>query len=284
MVDVKVFTDQFGEVDKATEKRIKKLLRNAKTISQQQANILQSIIDDAQRELDKLKTVDEVTIFTRRNIFLTAAALDMLALYQNNNGKMFKYGTQFTNQKPSGTVRLLEESVKQSTSAFVTKMGDDIRTKASKIVSDGIGKRLSSNDISAQLKKELDITRARANTIARTEAMRAAHAGSYAQALREGKQFFIVDSRAEACIICKRQYLGKIFDITETRMMPPLHPNCACIPIYFDNTADAQRWADKIGFDIERQVAAIEKQGKTINKDGTGAEVIKIPADKRLKN
>jgi hypothetical protein len=114
--------------------------------------------------------------------------------------------------------------------------------------------------------------------------MRAAHAGSYAQAIREGKSYFIVDSRAEACIFCKREYLGKIFSITEARMMPPLHPNCACIPIYFDNTDDAQRWADKIGFDIEKQVAAIEKQGSIVKKDGTGTEVIKIPADKRLKD
>jgi hypothetical protein len=78
--------------------------------------------------------------------------------------------------------------------------------------------------------------------------------------------------------------MGQIFDMKESRKMPPLHPNCACIPLYFNDFDEAARWATKIGYDIEKQVAALEKKGLTIKKDGTGAEVSKIPAKKRLKD
>ena len=284
MVDIKVFTDQFAKLDKKTEAKIKKLLGNAKNITQLQAKTLQSIIDDALRQVGKIASVEQAGIFASINIFQTSNATDKLIPYNNNIGKMFQFGVKFTSKEPSVTVLQLEESVKQSTARYITKLGEDLKTRAGQIVADGVKFNIPSNDIVANLEKELKISRARANSIARTETMRAAHAGSYAQALREGKGFFIVDSRAEACILCKREYMGQIFDMKESRKMPPLHPNCACIPLYFNDFDEAARWATKIGYDIDKQVAQLEQQGKIIKKDGTGAEVSKIPAKKRLKN
>jgi SPP1 gp7 family putative phage head morphogenesis protein len=284
MVDVKVFTDMYGKIDKKTEAKIKKFLGNAKNITQLQAKTLQSIINDALRSIGKITTIEEAAIFASVNVFQTSKATEKLIPYQDNMGKMFRFGVKFTSKEPSATVLQLEESVKQSTARYITKLGEDLKTRAGEIVSDGVKFNIPSNDIVANLEKELNISRARANSIARTETMRAAHAGSYAQAIREGKSFFIVDSRAEACILCKKKYMGQIFDITESREMPPLHPNCACIPLYFNDFDDAARWATKIGYDIEKQVAMLEQKGKIIKKDGTGAEVSKIPAKKRLKN
>ena len=286
MVDIKVFTDQLKEkhLDKNTEAKIKKLLGNAKNITQLQAKTLQSIIDDALRTVGKITSVEQAGIFATVNIFQTSKATEKLIPYNDNIGKMFKFGVKFTSKEPSATVLQLEDMVKQSTQRYITKLGEDLKTRAGEIVSDGVKFNIPSNDIVANLEKELKISRARANSIARTETMRAAHAGSYAQAIREGKSYFIVDSRAEACILCKREYMGQIFDMKESRKMPPLHPNCACIPIYFNDFDEAARWATKIGYDIEKQVAVLEKKGLTIKKDGTGAEVSKIPAKKRLKN
>jgi SPP1 gp7 family putative phage head morphogenesis protein len=284
MVDTKVFTDMFGKIDKKTEAKIKKLLKNSKTITQLQAKTLQSIIDDALRSVGKIASVEQAAIFASVNIFQTSKATEKLIPYQDNMGKMFRFGVSFTSKEPSNTVLQLEESVKQSTQRYITKLGEDLKTRAGEIVADGIKFNIPPNDIVANLEDQLKISRARANTIARTETMRSAHAGSYAQALREGKKYFIVDSRAEACALCKREYLGEIFDMTETKMMPPLHPNCACIPIYFVDFDDAARWATKIGYDIEKQIKQLTDKGLTVKKDGTGTEVNKFKPDRRLKN
>ena len=284
MVDVKVFTDQFGKIDKATEKRIKKLLGNSKTITQLQAKILQSIIDDALKMTSKIVTPAEASIYATVNIFDTTKANEKLIPYQNNIGRAFKFGVNFQSDTPSQTILALEESVKQSTKKYITNLGDDLKTQAGDIVANGIKNNIPVNDIVAKLEVDLNTSRARANSIARTETMRAAHAGSYAQAIRDGKQYYIVDSRAEACTICKRKYTGQVFDITDASAMPPLHPNCACIPVYFNELDEANRWATKIETDINNQVKQLEQKGLEVKPDGTGAEVNKIAPDKRVKN
>ena len=212
MVDVKVFTDQLDEkhLDAKTEAKIRKLLKNAKTITQQQALILQKIIDGELSNLSKAKTVEQLNILSQVNIFTTTTAAEALVAYQNNISKMFQFGLKFSNKTPSSTVKLMEEGVKQSTMTWITKLGDDMKTRAGQIVADSIGKSIPVNDIVANLEKELQVTRARANSIARTETMRAAHAGSYGQAIRDGKQYYIIDSRAEACKICKRKFTDEV--------------------------------------------------------------------------
>lgn len=284
MVDVKVFTDQYGKIDAVTEKRIKALLGNAKVVSQQQAKVLQSIIDESIREVKRLQTLEQALAYSTSNPFTTTAATETLIKYQENVAKMFKFGLKFTNKTPSSTVKLLEEGVKQSTMQWITGLGDDLKTRAGEIVADGISKSIPVNDIVAKLEEQLQITRSRANSIARTETMRAAHAGSYGQAIRDGKQYYVIDSRAEACTYCKKRFTDEVFDITDPGPMPPAHPNCACIPIYFDSYDDAVRWAGKISRDIAHQEQQLLDQGKIIKPDGTGTEVNKLNPKKRLKN
>lgn len=284
-VDVQVFKDQLSEkkLDIATEKRIKKLLGNAKTITVQQAGIIQGLIDDAIRALND-KTLLELSVSIGANPFTTTKANEALLVYQNNIERMFKYGIGFSSKTPSSVVLQLQESVKQSSMQYITKMGEDFKTRAGQIMSDGLKREMSPNEISARLQRELEITRARANTIARTETMRAAHTGSLGQARRDGKQYYIIDSRAEACKRCIKTYKGRVFSIDDLAVFPPLHPNCACIPVYFNTMEEANRWAERVSNDIDKQIRQLESEGKTINPDGTGAEVNKKPASDRVKN
>lgn len=286
MVDVKVFEDQLKEkhLDAKTEAKIRKLLKTSKIITQQQASILQRIIDGQIKIINSAVTLDQLSITANINPFATTAASEALLEWQANTGKIFEVGIKFSNKEMSKTVKLLEDGVKQSTMTWITKLGEDMKTRAGQIVADGIGKSIPVNDVVANLEKELNITRARANSIARTETMRAAHAGSYAQAIRDGKQYYIIDSRAEACRICKKKFTDEIFDITDPGPMPPAHPNCACIPLYFDTFEEAARWATKISRDINNQIKQLEDQGKVVKPDGTGTEVNKITPDRRLKN
>lgn len=274
LVNVSVFTDQIKEkkLDKATEVKIRKLLGNSKKVTQAQAGILQGIIDEAISSLSKIKTVEQAKVFSTINIFNTTSALEKLIPYQNNIGKIFTFGIKFTSKEPSGTVLQMEEAVKQSAMQFVTKMGEDLKKQAGDIVAGGLKNGLDRNEVVNQLEQNLNITRARANSIARTETMRAANAGSYGQAIRDGQQFYIVDARAEACQECQDEYDGEVFDITDSASMPPLHPNCACIPVYFNTKEEAQGWADNISSDNQDIREIITDKGKTIPEDGTGSE------------
>ena len=274
LVNVSVFTDQIKEkkLDPATEKRIRKLLGNSKKITQTQAKILQSIIDDAISSLSKIKTLDQARVFATINIFNTTKSIEKLIPYNDNIGKMFRFGIMFTNKEPSSTVRAMEEAVKQSGMNFITKMGDDLKIQAGDIIANGIKNGLNRDDVVKELEGNLNVTRSRANSIARTETMRAAHAGSYGQAIRDGMGFYIVDSRAEACELCQDEYDGEVFPIDDPSGMPPLHPNCACIPVYFNTEEEAQDWADNISSDNQDIREIIEDKGNTIPKDGTGHE------------
>lgn len=271
MVDIKVFTDQYGKLDKKTEIKIRKLLRNTKNITVLQAAILQSIIDDSIKTVGKINTVEQAAVYSTINIFQTTKASEKLIPYQVNIGRAFEYGAKFESFNPSNTIMQLEELVKQSSQQFITKMGEDLKVRAGEIVADGISKGTSVNDVVANLEHELTISRSRANSIARTETMRAANSGSYSQAIRDNKQYYIVDSRAEACDLCQDEFDGEVFPISDAGNMPPLHPNCACIPVYFNDQDEAQGWSNNISKDNQDTRDSIEDSGKIIPKDGTGS-------------
>jgi hypothetical protein len=108
-----------------------------------------------------------------------------------------------------------------------------------------------------------------AERIARTETMRASNAGSYLQAKQDGATHFVIDNRAEACSECQDEYEGEVFTIDQDDMMPPLHPNCACVPVYFFDNSEASEWADQLSSDKEDVRSDLDEQGHEVKSDGT---------------
>ena len=162
MVDTKVFDEAMKQkhLDAKTEAKIRKLLKNAKTITQQQATILQKVIDGELSNLAKVTTLEQLQITSQVNIFTTTSATELLIPYQENMSKMFQFGLKFSNKTPSSTVKLLEEGVKQSTMTWITRMGEDLKARAGQIVANGFNKGSPVNDVVAQLEEQLNITRA----------------------------------------------------------------------------------------------------------------------------
>lgn len=296
MVKVGVFTDQLqnNTLPRATEIRIKKLIGNARTVTKQQAKILQDIIDEALKEISRIQPplkpgvsiknisldygsqavqtkLAQLNIQSSINITTTPISNQKLLKYQDNINKMFNFGIQYSNKTPSATVKQLQETVKQSSMEYITKLGEDYKKRAGKIVADGLRNKTMPSEISKQLSNELNITRARADTIARTETMRAANLGSYSQAKRDGMTHYIIDNRAEACKYCQRSVAGRVFSIEDTSFIPPLHPNCACIPVYFRDKLEAQGWADRLSGEKQVIRDRIEKGGTKIKPDGTSS-------------
>lgn len=228
-------------------------------------------------------------LFANLNMFFKEKYADKMGQYTSNNAKAAVGGMKWSKIASQSTMEYRVQQqlialINENGMKYVTKLGDDIKVKLTEALKQSIVNNESANDAINRMSKIIKAEAYRARTIVRTETMRAANSGAYAQALNDGQKYYVVDSRAEACIYCKKNYDGKVFKIDDKSGMPPLHPNCTCIPVFFDKRTDAKMWSDKLSDDIAKQVAALEKKGLTVNPDGTGAEVNKINPKKRLKN
>jgi SPP1 gp7 family putative phage head morphogenesis protein len=250
-----------------TEGRIRTLLKNGTLLTQRQTKLLLQMLEQGKKVIGK--DMGKISAFGQINIFLLPNNADKMTEFNQNIAKMFNFGVKFTEKTPSGTVKALEQAMVQSSNGIVSKLGEDIRTQSLDIINKGIKESKLPQDIAKDLQTALDMKKARAETIARTETMRSAHSASFAQAKRDGYTHWLVDSRAEACTECQDEYDGQVYTIDDTSSLPPLHPNCACIPVYFFDEGEATGYANNLTEYNQSQRTELEDKGITINKDGT---------------
>lgn len=291
MVDVGPIKEQIDEVSKQhklpaeTEKRIKTLFATVKTITQRQANILYQIIDEAKRGFTARLTAEEMSILATVNIFDTPQASEKLAAYKANIGKVFLAGmTLGVLEQRSALVGRLQETAQQSSMNYVKQLGERYRVETSKLVRDAAQKGMPSSDMSKMVQQFFEKKKWEADRIVRTETMRAANTGAYAQARRDGANYYAIDGRAEFCSTCRRISFAGPYPIDDLSHVPPLHPNCACIAVYYRDEAMAAKDQEYLNKQVLKQRAILEKDGFTIPNDGTGKEVNKKPAEDRVKN
>jgi hypothetical protein len=161
--------------------------------------------------------------------------------------------------------------ITQDAMSYVTGMQEDLKQALADKFADALEKDLMPNDISNMIRDEFGVSQARANSIARTETMRANNQIQYEQAKANGAQFFVIDNREESCEECQAEYEGQVFGIDEDDAMPPLHPNCACVPTFFNNEKEAQDWIDGIQFDNMERREELAAQDMYPASDGTGS-------------
>jgi SPP1 gp7 family putative phage head morphogenesis protein len=125
---------------------------------------------------------------------------------------------------------------------------DDLATRLTRKLTDGLVRGLSPRDIGREISVDLDLGAARATTIARTEIIRA-HAEGQLQALENlGVQEVGVavewatagDNRV--CPMCA-PLQGVILKLEEAKGMIPRHPNCRCawIPANVGESKEGQK-------------------------------------------
>ena len=101
--------------------------------------------------------------------------------------------------------------------------------------------------------------------------MRSSNAASFAQAQTDGSTHFVVDNRGEACEECRDEFEGDVFSMDETDKLPPVHPNCACVPVYFNDKNSASEWSDSLqqeNLDLRQN---LEDKGLSVKSDGTSS-------------
>jgi hypothetical protein len=60
----------------------------------------------------------------------------------------------------------------------------------------------------------------------------------------------------------------------DINQLPPLHPNCACVPMFFDSKSEAEKWSGMISDSIDKKVNVIENNGLMVKEDGTGVKKV----------
>jgi SPP1 gp7 family putative phage head morphogenesis protein len=113
---------------------------------------------------------------------------------------------------------------------------DDMRNKMRRELAEGIATGQSPKQVARQMRKVVDISAKRAMTIARTETVRAHHAGNIAEMKRMGIEE--IEVRAEwktagddrVCASCAGLE-GRVFKVEQIEGLIPLHPNCRCVAI-----------------------------------------------------
>jgi len=144
--------------------------------------------------------------------------------------------TVYSTKLPKGSNQAIMKGViSESTMHLVTKMGNDMKNDLRKIAVNSYNNKLAPRDIAKEMSSEIDsMTKTRALTIARTETMRASNLGNHLNAETIGAKSYTVHSHPDCCPLCEETYnfQGEVFDINDTEYLPPLHPNCRCVPRY----------------------------------------------------
>jgi SPP1 gp7 family putative phage head morphogenesis protein len=231
------------------------------------------------------KILNDIILSERRNISHARNMKDLMTIISLNMFDDIEYGAQVAKinvllekayvtgalYAPGGTQPSpqISKLARNNADSFITKLGEDIRKDSFNILREGTQKGSSVNDVVAKLEQVLGVNRSRANAIARTETMRISNLASYVQSIENNQGYYTVDYRAEACELCIDEYAGQTFPIDDTSSFPPLHVNCACVPVYFTNEKGAQDWSDQLQEEKKDIRDKLEDEGKEINPDGT---------------
>lgn len=216
---------------------------------------------------------------TGRPLLTADKNTELLNQFKDNIGTAYRWGLNEAPGTPGVIPRLIEESVKDNVFKFVTRLDEDTRRdlggKLSEIIqhnreADQID-RLLPRDVANELSKVLDGNTSRAEAIARTETMRSANLASWASAKAGGSTHFVVDSSFEACEECADTYEGEVFLIDDTDNLPPLHPNCACVPMFISQPSEGDELSRDMRDRNEGERLVEEEKGKVIDPRGSGA-------------
>ena len=154
---------------------------------------------------------------------------------------------------------LVRVTIENKVGELIRNVGDDIVENVRDIVKYGYNNNLSQDEIAKEISSKVtSIKNKRARTIARTEIARTATISDYVISSERGATHFYVECRNTACPICKeawhkgwtvenddsykpsdtsaggKGWIGnKTYKMSQTDKLPPIHPNCRCVPYFY---------------------------------------------------
>lgn len=141
--------------------------------------------------------------------------------------------------------KLVEQAISDTTAQLVRNVGEDVKQTIRDTVKEGFRENKLRDDIVKDLRNNVGvINNSRAKTIYRTEIKRAQTVSNYISSKERGATHFYCDCN-NPCELCDEQYGGGgpgsvLFDIDETDMLPPVHPNCRCSAVYIKKDSNVE--------------------------------------------
>ena len=218
--------------------QIIKKLSNLLTVEQKKYGI----------QISKAKNLEMLSALASSNIYNTAEGQVMMQTYNGLIQQAFINGIKYQGGSKTALTTQYSEVLSDTASSFVTKLGETLKKETLALIQQGTADpEMNFNDIRQSVQDLLDNKTYEATRIVRTETMRATNSAAYIQARSEGKQYWTVDNRDEACEVCVAEFEGQVFEMDKDEaMLPPVHPNCACVPEFHMEEQEAQDWADQL--------------------------------------
>lgn len=229
------------------EKKLRSIKKKNASIIKRLSKLLILEYNKYSIKISRAKSLEMLYALAASNIFNTQEGQVMMQTFNGLIQQAFINGIKYQGGAKTPIATQYSEVLSDTASSFVSKLGETLKQDILATIQKGTADpEKQFNDIVYDVQTLLDNKTYEATRIVRTETMRSTNSAAYIQARSEGKKFWTVDNRDEACELCVDEYEGQVFSIDDTAMLPPLHPNCACVPDFFDNEDEAQEWTDDI--------------------------------------
>ena len=178
---------------------------------------------------------------------------------------------------------LVRLTIEDRVGDLITDVGEEVKESVREVVRDGYNSNLSQDEIATNISNTVSsIKGKRAKAIARTEIARTATISDYIINKERGATHFYVECRNTACPICKKAWhkgwteendssyrprdssaggkgwIGdKVYSMNDTGRLPPIHPNCRCVP-YFISEDDVDGPVEPVSLTKPTQTTTTE--------------------------
>jgi len=206
----------------------------------------------------------------QRGFIVTTRNDKQLTQFQNNIGRAFDIGLRTGETAPGPVMNIIRETTIDSVMKYVKSLDSDLKQSVSEILVKGREAGQMPQETINQIVTRLGVDTNRANLIARTETMRANNLAGWSQNKAEGATHFTVDVSPTACEDCIETYEGQVFTIDQTDMLPPWHPRCECVAMFFYSEEEARGMSSDVVDRNGGERDQLLSDGYGIPSDGTG--------------
>lgn len=165
-------------------------------------------------------------------------------------------GTIDRTSLPAGSnAEVMKGVMSEACMTMVTNVGEDIKNELRRIAVESYNARNTPQQTAKLIGERIEsFSKTRCQTIARTETIRAGNCANYLNAQQDNMRSYTIDCDPGACEYCVEEYREGDdvnsepvrFSIDDYESLPPFHPNCRCVPLFWPDPVETEKQEEKI--------------------------------------
>ena len=235
--------------------------------------LMRDIRADIERRTRNSKDIDEwmekLSPYIANNCFNTGEWAEAIREIANQIA-----ATIDSTRLPAGSnAELMKGAMAEACMTMVTNVGEDIKIELRKIAVESYNQKNTPQQTAKMIGERIEsFSKTRCQCIARTETLRAGNCANYLNAQQDNMKSYTIDCHQEACPYCVELYRTDPddvnsepvrFDITDYENLPPYHPNCRCVPLFWPDPVEPE--SEEVEEVIDDTPSASEEFAKWIN-------------------